>query len=522
MNFLRTVSSFSGFVVISRITGYCRDWLVSVLLGATVISDALVIAIKIPTFFRRLSAEGAFHNSFLPIFSKTMGKDTTINPETQAFCNNIFTILSASLLFFVVVMEGNFSWITSQLFGTTSPEKFFWIQKLGRVTFPYVLFISVASFFGSVLNAFGRFSLWAASNAIGNTTIILYVLCGMFFSENYGSLFAWGIFFSGCVQCLMMAWAFRRRGFHVSLCRPRLSSSVREFFQKLGPNVLGVCFLQLNILISLYLASTLPPGCLSYLHYADRLNQLPISIVGVSISSVLLPTFLHYFHHKNKDMANKILNRVLRLVAILIFPITAILACCAFPLCFILFGHAKLTVLQVKEVAYTVMTFIIGMPAYIFSKVLVVRFSAEGDMRFPLIASSISIVMDVVLSVALLSTWQHLGIAFAIATSSWINVMGLLVLLYYKYRWCVSGEVLSFMGRLLAICCVVALVLVGSQYVLPPFFTMGFWEQVLWMMVLGITALSLTLLLCLWTKTLSWRYIKFMKYVITQKKHDGA
>lgn len=513
INFLRAVSSFGGFVLLSRFTGYVRDWLVSSLIGANAISDAFVLAIKLPAFFRRLSAEGAFHVSFLPVFSKTLGASKEITRETQAFCNTIFTLLTIILCVGIALVEWKFEWIISVCFENIArnPESFYWVNHLGRIVFPYIIFISLASFFGSILNAFGRFSLWAAAHAIGNAVVVAYVLCLKPWNQDYGTLFAWGVLVSGMVQCGVMAWAFWRRGFRVSFCWPKFTPWVREFFRKFGPGAAGVGVLQMNLLVGMYLATRLPTGGLSYLHYADRLNQLPLSIIGVSVSSVLLPILVRQLQTKNMGLVNKTQNHVLRLVMAIILPITILLISLAFPLSYLLFGHGRLTPDQVGEVAKTLMALGIGIPAYINTKILTVRFSAHGNTRLPLIASSIGVGIDIVLSLLLIPFLHHVGIALAIGISAWSSTLCLLLALRRQYGWRMLPFIWRFMVRLLGICLATAGILGILQGILPSFHTLSLGVQ-----FLGVTGLFLgggTLIfgLALKGKVISMKHLRFIQ-----------
>jgi putative peptidoglycan lipid II flippase len=209
MSFLRSVFSVSALTVVGRITGYMRDLLMVNLIGANAISDALVIAIKIPSFFRRIFAEGAFHVSFLPAYTHAQ--------KSKVFAGMVLSLLICALGFGVLAIECFYGPLSEMLLTKIHPETLKYAQQFGPVTFPYIFFISIVSFFGSILNAHGRFSALAISQAIGNITVILFVWTLAGWTTQTGLLFSWGILLSGAIQCVFIIWNCWKKGLLIAL-----------------------------------------------------------------------------------------------------------------------------------------------------------------------------------------------------------------------------------------------------------------------------------------------------------------
>ena len=474
MNFFRSFFSVGAFTVVSRITGYLRELLVAHFIGVNAVSDALAVSIKLPAFFRRLFAEGAFHVSFLPVFAKS-GKDKT-------FAGMILSLLVAGVGLLVLVITGCYDSLVETLLGkmASKPETLAYVLKLGPIIFPYVLFISLVSFFGSILNAYGRFSLLASSHAIGNIAVIAYVLIGQVWTQDYGVLFAWGVLISGVIQLAVIMVGCWAGGYIVLPRWPHMTPLVKTFLKKFFPGMLGVGVIQLNILVGVWLASGLPSGSISYLYYADRLNQLPLSIVGVSLSSVLLPLLSQQLRSHDVQGANRTQNQALIFATLLMIPASLVLTSLAFPLIYLLFGHeGKVTFMQSREIAKTLIAFGFAIPAYIVIKILNTRFFAQGKTTIPLMGSSIGVVVDIAVALALIGSLGHLGIALAMSVSAWANVIFLVFVLHRSYGWKVSPSMWMFWGKsVIAGAGMIAVMLTFQKY-LPSFYSFSLLKKIL-------------------------------------------
>jgi putative peptidoglycan lipid II flippase len=501
MSFLRSVFSVSALTVVGRITGYMRDLLMVNLIGANAISDALVIAIKIPSFFRRIFAEGAFHVSFLPAYTHAQ--------KSKVFAGMVLSLLICALGFGVLAIECFYGPLSEMLLTKIHPETLKYAQQFGPVTFPYIFFISIVSFFGSILNAHGRFSALAISQAIGNITVILFVWTLAGWTTQTGLLFSWGILLSGAIQCVFIIWNCWKKGLLIALQWPQWTPDIKRFLKRFFPGLLSVSAVQINALIvPLYFAGRLPVGSLSYLQYADRLNQLPLSIIGIALSSVLLPMIAEKIKENDGDGANAMLSQALQFAWIVTIPFLILLSCCAHPLVTTLFGNSKLNIAQLGAISDTVMIYALGIPAYIFIKIFNARFFAARDTITPLIGGVVSAVTDVALALIFVSQMGHLAIALAASLSSWLNALFLIYRLIARDRWVFTRSLKIFYAKtaLAGLLSAAAVLLVRTG--IGPFETFVWWVKILYIGVLLGTC-GATFILALWQlRIFSWASIQ--------------
>lgn len=410
------------------------------LIGANAISDALVIAIKIPSFFRRIFAEGAFHVSFLPAYTHTQ--------KSKMFAGMVLSLLVTVLACGVLAIECYYGPLSEGILSHTNLQTLGYVKEFGPVVFPYIFFISVVSFFGSILNAHGYFSAPALSQAIGNISVLIFVWTLAGWSTQTGLLFAWGVVLSGVVQCIFILWNCAKKGLLIALRWPQWTPDIKRFLKRFFPGLLSVGAVQINVLIvPLCLVSRLPEGSLSYLQYADRLNQLPLSIIGIALSSVLLPMMAQKIQEKDKEGENTMISQALRLAWIVTLPSIVLLSCCAFPLVSTLFGSSKLRLDQLTAISDTIRIYALGVPAYIFIKIFNARFFAARDMHTPLMGGLIGAVIDVILAVALVSKLNHLAVALAASLSSWGCAAFLMHRLIYRDAWVFAKDLRIFYAK---------------------------------------------------------------------------
>ena len=421
MQFFRSVLSVSVFTVLGRVTGYAREVLMSSLCGASAMSDALLVAIKIPSFLRRIFAEGAFHASFVPQY--------THSKKPTYFAGQILSILllvSGSLVVGVVcyyptVIKG---------LGYLPQETLDHIRVYGPLCFPYVFFISMVAFYGGILNAHGRFVAFSVSSAIGNLIVVGVVsTCWYLFPTmvDKGQWFAWGGLLSGIVQMVVMLVYCRSIGFWVPLQCPSLSGDVRQFFQRFGPGFCSVAGTQINILlVPLLFASRLPEGSISYLHYADRLIQLPLSIIGIAFSSVLLPFFTQHLRDSGRDQTDRLLEQSVIIALLLTIPLAVLLTQLSLPVVDVLYGFGKMNSAQLFKVAHTIKVYALGLPAFVCIKIFTARLNAARDTLSPFFVGLAGIVCDLAVIFGLIQWLDHLAIAWGSVTAAWVTALLLL------------------------------------------------------------------------------------------------
>ncbi len=320
MNLLRAFLTVGSFTMISRVLGFIRDVLIAAVLGAGMIADAFFVAFKLPNFFRRLFAEGAFNAGFVPLFTEQL--ELNGKQDARRFAEEVLAVLLAVLLIFVTVFQIFMPWMMLGFAPGFSgdPAKFDLAVTLARLTFPYLLFISLVSLLGGVLNTISRFAAVAAAPILLNLCLIAAATVGTKLTGLPGHALAGGVALAGAAQLIWLAVACQRADWSLSLIWPRTSTRVKALLKLILPAAVGAGVVQINLVIDVMLASLLPEGSVSYLFYADRLNQLPIGVVGVAVGTALLPMLSRQWARREDDRAMGTLNRAIEISLILSVP----------------------------------------------------------------------------------------------------------------------------------------------------------------------------------------------------------
>lgn len=429
---MRSISTVGGFTLLSRIFGFIRDVLLARYLGAGMAADAFFIAFKLPNFFRRLFAEGAFSAGFVPLFSRALGKDITEESQAAAldFAGRVLSWLFPVLILLLLIMEAA---MVPVMFGLTGgfdgdTAKFDFVVELGRYTFPYLVMISLVSFYAGMLNAYGRYSAAAFAPVLLNSSMIVaLVLYGESDIDSARAL-AVSVSIAGILQLLLLYVAAKRIGVRLKLPRPRLSKDVRELFRIMGPAALGAGVMQINLFVDLIIAARfLPEGSISWLSFADRLNQLPLGVIGVAVGTVLLPSISRLLAAREDEAANAQQNRALEFSLFLTLPSAVALMVIADPIISTLFERGEFTATDTAATAAALVVYAAGLPAYVIAKALTPGYFARKDTVTPVRFAVISLVINTVLNIILIQFLEHVGLAAATAIAAWINVAMLYV-----------------------------------------------------------------------------------------------
>lgn len=431
MALLRSITTVGGFTMISRVLGFIRDVLIAAVLGAGATADAFFVAFKLPNLFRRLFAEGAFASAFVPLYAGALeanGKDAA-----RAFAEQAFAVLLWSLLVFVIAVEIAMPWIMVAFAPgfLSTPEKFDLTVYLTRITFPYLLFVSLVSLLGGVLNSLGRFAAAAGTPALLNVCLIGAVLWLAPFTATPGHALAWGVAAAGVLQFVWLFVACGREGVWIRPRWPRLTPAVRQLIRRILPVAFGAGIYQINLVVDMVIASLLPSGSISYLFYADRVNQLPLGVVGVAVGTALLPTLSRQVSTGNEAAALASQNRALEFALLLTLPAAAALAVIAYPVISVLFERGAFGAAEVRATAAALAVYALGLPAYVLVKALAPGFYARQDTATPVKIAAVCMVVNLVLNLILMVPFLHVGIAMATALSSWLNA-GLMVYMLVK------------------------------------------------------------------------------------------
>ncbi len=417
-----------GFLtILSRLGGFVRDALMLSIIGVGPVMDAFIVAFKFPNFFRRISAEGAFSSAFVPLYSGLQAKEG----NAFEFAKQAFVIMGIILFIFVACFEI----FTPQLMGVfapgllKTPERFQMAVDFTRITFPYILFISLASLMGGVLNSLGKFAAWSAAPILLNIIMIASMVMLAPWVGGHGVALAWGVFISGLAQFILL-WVSLYRNQHVmTVVKPQLTDNIKILFRKMVPGIIGAGVFQINVFVDLWMGSFLAVGGLTYIHVADRLNQLPLSVIGIAISTAFLPTLSGLFQtHKHQEAAQE-LRRAVSYAMLMTAPAATALFLLSLPITKVLFQRGAFTMADSIAIAQTLEAFVIGLPAYVLAKVLSTGFFARQDTTTPVIVGIISVLTNFCLNLMFIKPLAHVGVALATAISSWINVILLIIML---------------------------------------------------------------------------------------------
>ncbi|MFZ5609422.1 MAG: murein biosynthesis integral membrane protein MurJ [Pseudomonadota bacterium] len=428
MSLIRSTLTVGGLTMASRLLGFVRDVLIARYVGAGMAADAFFVAFKLPNLFRRLFAEGAFSAAFVPLFAAAAARSKA---EGRSFAEHVLAALLPILLIFTAAMEALMPWVVLAITGGfygAGPEKFALAVELTRATFPFLALISLVSLLGGALNALGRFAAAAAAPVLLNLALIGALL---FFHDGEvaaARALAIAVTVSGLIQLVWLMLAAERAGIGLRLRWPRLSPQVRRMLVLMLPVALGAGAQQINLLIDTILASRfLPEGSLSYLYFGDRLNQLPIGVIGVALGTVLLPTLSRQIAEKADAAALHSQNRAVELALLLTLPAAAGLLLIPEGIVRVLFERGAFDALATAKSAAALAAYALGLPAYVLIKVLVPGFYARKDTATPVRIAIASLATNSVLGVVLMFPLAHVGLALATAIAAWLNA-GLLYL----------------------------------------------------------------------------------------------
>ena len=433
MSLVKSTLTIGFFTFLSRISGFIRDVLMANLIGASWLSDAFFVAFKLPNFFRRLFAEGAFNAAFIPSFSSvltTEGREAAIK-----FAGEVMSVLLMVLLILNAVFIVFMPWITP-LFApgfANTPEKFDLTVTLSQITFPYILFISLVSLLGGILNSMGKFAAPAASPILLNLCMIAAMLGLNSISPTPAHALSYGVFIAGIVQLGWLVMACVRSDVMPPLVPPRMTRQVKAMLLLMAPAALGSGVQQLNLLIDVIIASHIP-GAVSYLYYADRITELPIGMIGVAVGTVLLPMLSKQIRSGNIAEARASMNRALELVLLFGLPCTAALCVISEPIIRVLYQHGAFTLHDMQEAVPTLIAFTLGLPAFLAVKIFAPGFYANHDTKTPFKIAVLCVGVNLFFNLTFVYGvhMDQTGMALATSIAGWVNVGTMMFILHKR------------------------------------------------------------------------------------------
>lgn len=444
MSLFKAATTVGGWTAISRILGMLREMLMSHYMGASIISDAFVVAFKFPNFFRRFFAEGALNAAFVPQFAGKLSEEGQDSAKRMA--TDVFSIMAWFLFGFVLLIELLTPYVIPVIapgFSGT-PERVELAITFTRITFPYILCMSLTALLAGVLNSVDRF--WAASAApiLLNIAMILSLLMIPHTTVSSGVLLSSAVFIAGIFQLTWLYWSCMRQGLALSLHLPRITDDVRQVMRKMLPGMVGAGVMQINLLISQQFASFLPIGSMTYLYYADRLYQLPMSIFGVAIGTALLPGLSKLWRAQDTDQALHLQNKALTFALFMNMPAAVGLIVLSQSLIALLFGHGKFSDADVMQTAPALAAFASGLPAYVAAKVFTTTFFARNDTKTPVKVASFSILGNIILNFCFMPFFQHVGLALATSIAAYGQVIALAILLHKRGLFHLTKDLINF------------------------------------------------------------------------------
>jgi putative peptidoglycan lipid II flippase len=424
----RATATVGGLTALSRVAGFGRDLLIAAALGAGPVADAFFVSLKLANFLRRLFAEGAFAAAFVPLFIRLRAADG--DAAARGLAGDALAVLA--LVLAAVVLAGE--WLMPLLvrvlatgFAPGSP-RYELAVDLGRITFPYLFLISLAALFAGILQAGQRFAAAAFAPVLLNLVLIAALLATGADGVAAARALAWGMPVAGVLQLALVAAACWRAGLAPRLRRPALTPGVRRLGRLMGPGLLGIGVVQVNLLVASWFASHLAAGAVSFLFYADRLVQLPLGVVGVALGTALLPALAAAGRSSDRPPAG-VLNRALELGLLLGLPAAVGLGLLAHPIVTVLFERGAFGPEASRATAEVLAGLAIGLPAQVVAKVLAPAFFAREDTATPVRVAMAALGVNLGASLLLVPALGHVGLALALSLSSWANALGLAWLL---------------------------------------------------------------------------------------------
>jgi putative peptidoglycan lipid II flippase len=468
MALFRSVATVGSLTMVSRLFGFARDMLTAAILGAGPVADAFFVAQRLPNLFRSLFAEGAFSAAFVPLANRALvdgGK-----PALKDFAEQAFAVLFAALLVFVLLGEAFMPRVMNVIAPgfEKDPEKFQLVVTLTRITFPYLLFISLTALQGGLLNTVDRFAAAAATPVLLNLFLIAALLLMQALHWTDGTVLAWALTLSGVAQFAWLMVSCRRADVGLRLRVPRLTPAVKQTLTIMGPGVLGAGVTQLNLLVSTALASMLPGGSVSYLYYADRLNQLPLGVVGIAVATAILPPLSRQLRGGDEAGAIETQNRGLELSVLLTLPAATALAILALPILATLFERGAFGPTEASATASALIAYAVGLPAFVLVKVLAPAFFARHDTKTPVKIAIVSLATNLLFTIVLMRFFAHVGVAAALSVSGWLQAALLMTILARRSHFHIDARARVNLPRIALATLGMGAVLVVLRAVLDP------------------------------------------------------
>jgi putative peptidoglycan lipid II flippase len=468
MNLHKATGTIGGLTMVSRIAGFAREMLMSRILGAGIYTDAFYVAFRLPNTFRRLFGEGAFSAGFVPLYSQRLQSGG--EAEAKLFSEEVLAVFLPTLILFTVIfiaLMKPFIWAITGWHG----EQLAFGTFLTRITFPYLLLISLVSLFSGILNSIARFTAAAFAPALLNLAMLSMLIVFRQGGEVTATAVSAGVTIGGVLQLVLLVLACKRAGVVLKVRRPRLTPGVRQFIRVVVPATLGAGVYQVSVFIDTFFLTRIGTGAVSWFNYAGRLNQRPLGVIGPAIGTAILPQVSRHVDIGEADKAARVQGQAAELAMLLCLPAALALCASALPLVSAIFEGGRFNAGDAQKTALTLSLIALGLPAYVLVKVLTPGFYARRDTATPVKVAVGVLVANVILNFALIPPFGIGGLAAAVALSSWLNCAILYVLLHRRGHFRVEGWLASRLARQLVAAAVMVVVLIGIRTALAGWFS---------------------------------------------------
>lgn len=468
MKLIKAMATVAGLTGLSRVFGFIRDILTAAILGAGPLADAFFVALKLPNFFRRVTAEGAFSVAFVPLYSETLEKDG--EEAAATFASNAFMVMLSILSVVTLLVLAGMPYVISAITPGfhDDPERYGLATELSRITFPYLLLMSLTALLGGVLNARDRFAPFAFAPVIFNVCLIVALLSAGYF-ESAGHALSYGVLFAGVLQFIWLFVAAKRAGAGIRLKRPEFTVRIRKVFKLMGPGMIGAGVMHINLFADMIIASFLASGSISYLYYADRLNQLPLGIVGIAVGTALLPMLSKALSAGRMDEGRHLFNRAMEVCLLLALPAAVALAVIPEALITVLFERGAFSAEDTKVTVLVLRCYAIGLPAYIAIKVFSTAHWSRQDTLTPVKISVVATIANIILSIILIWYMGVAGIALATGLAGWMQFVAHIDALKGHEAATFDDRFKAALPRIVVATAIMAVVLYGALGLLAPY-----------------------------------------------------
>src|SRR4249919_3746480 len=469
MNLVKATGTIGGLTLVSRVAGFLREMLMSRIMGASAAADAFFVAFRLPNTFRRLFGEGAFSAGFVPLYSQRLHGEGG-EKDAKNFSEEVLAVFVPTLVIFTVLFEIIMPLFVAVISGYHG-EKLALATFLTRITFPYLILISLVSLFSGILNSLAKFTAAAFAPALLNLAMLSALIFVPVGGHITATALAIAVTAGGVLQIGLLMAACARAGIVLKLRKPKMTPGVRQFVRVVIPATLGAGVYQISAFIDTFFLTRIGTGAMSYFNYADRLNQLPLGVIGAALGTAILPQVSRHVGAGEADKAARVQGQAAELAMLLCIPAALALAVSAGPLVSALFEGGRFHAEDAQLTALTLSIIVLGLPAYVLVKVLTPGFYDRQDTATPVKIACIVLVATVVLNFVLIPPFKIAGLAAAIAICSWLNCLMLYAVLHRRRHFRIEGWLANRIARQLLAGALMVAALYAIKLTIPGWFT---------------------------------------------------